>query len=492
MEAERSPLFPEDHGSRRSMNTTIEHDRITAPHPVGIGPDTVAALWRAIEAERRSGHGSRASSIRQVRVPLPSLDPLDWLRAQPMRERMYWSGRDGGEAWAAAGRAHAVAVTSGDPLDAVRDALGPLLAQAPEGVRYTGGMRFDLCGHAGPEWRPFGRARFTLPRFVVENGPVGSTLGCNLIFPFDADHFGRLREEVLQLVDPPAISLGALPLPVEREDEPGRAAWGDTVVRALGSFDRDVLEKIVLARTSHFAFSERLDAFLLLQRLQQATPCCFHFGFQFEPEVAFIGASPERLYRREGRQIQSEAVAGTRPRGTSPEQDAALRDELKGSEKDRREQGYVRRSILEALESICTSVAAGDEPRVMELAKGRHLWTELVGTLNDGVDDADIIRALHPTPAVGGYPRRQALDEIRRLERFDRGWYAGPVGWIGADRAEFAVGIRSGRVLPNDLTLYAGAGIVRGSEAEKEWAEIEHKISDFLNVLDLDLRVVEY
>jgi menaquinone-specific isochorismate synthase len=95
------------------------------------------------------------------------------------------------------------------------------------------------------------------------------------------------------------------------------------------------------------------------------------------------------------------------------------------------------------------------------------------------VTDAEVLRALHPTPAVGGYPGVEALEEIRALEPFDRGWYAGPVGWIGADAAEFAVGIRSGLVRGNTLALFSGAGIVAGSAPEGEWAEIEQKIGDF-------------
>jgi menaquinone-specific isochorismate synthase len=110
------------------------------------------------------------------------------------------------------------------------------------------------------------------------------------------------------------------------------------------------------------------------------------------------------------------------------------------------------------------------------------------GTLQEGVSDAEVLDALHPTPAVGGYPRVEAFEEIRDLEPFDRGWYAGPVGWIGADSAEFAVGIRSGLVSGRKLSLFSGAGIVAGSTAEDEWTEIEQKIDDFTRIFGLDPR----
>ena len=112
-----------------------------------------------------------------------------------------------------------------------------------------------------------------------------------------------------------------------------------------------------------------------------------------------------------------------------------------------------------------------------------HLFSRVVGQLKDGVGDGQLIKRLHPTPAVGGYPTENALAEIERLEPFERGWYAGPVGWVSAEAAEFAVAIRSGMLERNSLSLYSGAGIVPGSTPQLEWEEIEHKIGDFLEII---------
>lgn len=119
----------------------------------------------------------------------------------------------------------------------------------------------------------------------------------------------------------------------------------------------------------------------------------------------------------------------------------------------------------------------------MRLARRMHLFAGMWGVLSDKVSDADLMRALHPTPAVGGVPTKVAMEAIAHHEPFDRGWYAGPVGWIGANASEFAVGIRSALVERNRIALYAGAGIVEGSTAEGEWEEIEQKISDFTKSL---------
>jgi len=121
----------------------------------------------------------------------------------------------------------------------------------------------------------------------------------------------------------------------------------------------------------------------------------------------------------------------------------------------------------------------------MMLARGRHLVSRFEGVLRHGVSTWDLLRHLHPTPATGGYPAPAALKAIRRTETFDRGWYAGPVGCVGRDFAEFAVALRCGLVTGSRLHLYSGAGIVSGSEPESEWDEIEHKIVDFVRTLRL-------
>ena len=170
----------------------------------------------------------------------------------------------------------------------------------------------------------------------------------------------------------------------------------------------------------------------------------------------------------------------------SSEDDEGLRDDLLHSSKDRSEHSYVRSGIGEVLAPLCEELEINGDVADMKLARGRHLRSRVRGTLREGVTDAGLLEALHPTPAVGGHPRDVALDEIRDLEPFDRGLYAGPIGWIGADASEFAVGIRSGLVRGRTLDLYSGAGIVAGSVPDEEWAEIENKISDFTGMFGLE------
>ena len=311
-------------------------------------------------------------------------------------------------------------------------------------------------------------------------------LVCNLVLPRDTDEASKIAQEIEDLSLPEGTYGAPLPAPVLREDSPDLRGWRENVERALAAFSQGRLGKVVLARRAEFGFCEDLDPTLLLESLKAATPGCFHFYAEPESGTAFLGASPERLFRRDGRTVESEAVAGTRPRGVSSAEDKGLRDALLHSAKDRVEHTYVSKGIREALQPLCEELEIEDHVSEMKLARGRHLRSKVRGTLGDGVTDAALLDAMHPTPAVGGHPRNEALEQIHDLESFDRGWYAGPVGWIGAEGSEFAVGIRSGLVRGRTLALFSGAGIVAGSLPDEEWAEIEQKIGDFTGMFGLE------
>ena len=431
-----------------------------------------------------------ADGVLRVEVPCGDLDALRWLGAQTMRPRSFWSGREDGTAVAAVGVADLV---EGDGKRDVppRGLLAPLSAASGE-ARYFGGLRFDAAGRADGEWEAFGPYRFVLPRFELRRVGSEAMLACNLVMPRDAARAGELLDEVEGLALPddqekPLESIGSLPLPVSRDDVPEREGWGENVRKALRAFSKGRMEKVVFARRVEFRFGEDLDPVALLSGLRGATPGCFHFLVEPEEGVAFVGASPERLFRREGRAILSEAVAGTRPRGASALDDTELGEELLGSAKDQAEHSFVRVGIREALGPLCADLRVEDTASEMKLARGRHLVSRIRGMLREDVSDGEVLAALHPTPAVGGYPKEEAVREIQASEPFDRGWYAGPIGWFGADGAEFAVGIRSGLVRGDTLALYSGAGIVEGSTPEGEWAEIEQKIEDFTGMFGLDL-----
>jgi menaquinone-specific isochorismate synthase len=432
-------------------------------------------------------NGSDKLRIARVEVPVEPLDLFQWLKMHANDAKFFWSGREDTVSTAALGIADEVvfsAQTSGEDLDR----LVARAADAPQGVRYYGGARFDVATPPDAEWKPFSAGRFVLPRFELSINQDRAVLACNLVLPQDLNRWPGIRAEIKQLRFPYEPLAEELPLPVSRIDKPEREEWIADVQQAVNAFRRGNLDKIVLARKVSFGFLDPLDPLVLLKHLKAVTPGCHHFYFQpgADANVAFLGASPERLYCRNGKDMLSEAVAGTRPRGDSPSSDQRLREELLHSDKDLREHAYVRQSIEEVLLPLCEEIQADQTTTEMALAQGRHLYSGVRARLNDDVSDADLLRALHPTPAVGGYPREAAMEALRRTESFDRGWYAGPIGWIGKGEADFAVAIRSGLVHDHTLSLFSGAGIVAGSVPELEHEEIEQKLSDFAKVLGLD------
>ena len=158
-----------------------------------------------------------------------------------------------------------------------------------------------------------------------------------------------------------------------------------------------------------------------------------------------------------------------------------MANELVSSNKEIREYEYVKQGIKEQLDGLCTSFDFDEKRNLLKLKYQQHLYCEGEGSLSLDVDDGDIIQELHPTPAVGGYPVKEAPFFIDAIEPFDRGWYAGPVGWLSQNKAEFSVAIRSSLIHAKSIWLYAGAGIVEGSLARNEWDEIEGKIRSYLN-----------
>ena len=452
-------------------------------------PDGAARLrWTLAEKASRAFSAAGSSDgerIVRISVDAGGIDALGWLREQRLYPRLYWSGRDDAAEVAAAGVADLQTGDGPDEIDALRKRL-PTFGDGE--ARYYGGGRFDPSGEEDDEWGPFGSYRFVLPRFELLVNGTAAMLVCNLVLPRDLGQ----REEVLDQIEglkTPWEREGTLPEPLYRKDSPDRAGWARNVENALAAFSEGRLGKVVLARRAELGFGEELDGVLLARELRDATPGCFHFYVEPEEGAAFLGATPERLFRREGKTVRSEAVAGTRPRGASSEDDDDLRDDLLRSEKDRSEHGFVKAGIGETLGPLCEELRVESGVSEMKTASRRHLVSRVRGTLRDGVTDADLLRAVHPTPAVGGYPREGALEEIRTLEPFDRGWWAGPVGWIGADGSEFAVGIRSGLVSGRTLALFSGAGIVEGSVPAEEWAEIEQKIEDFTGAFGLGRRL---
>lgn len=436
---------------------------------------------QACEAAATSHPDSHAAV--RVEVPVEPAPALAWLQCQEGFPRSYWSDRDGLFEAAGVGAADVVFAAKDVDYRQLFRRLQTHLSPSHPNLRYYGGARFAPSSAQGPPWQSLGSAYFVLPRFELLIQDERAHLACNMIGRRSCSDLTAVLADLDWLRFPDQPLDAAIPVPLSREDRPTRAGWEHIVGRTLGALRDAVLEKVVLARESFFKFAERLEPVTLLGRLVDNTQRSYHFCFQPGADAAFIGASPERLYKRQGGRVQSEALAGTRSRGASFEADAALGDELLHSDKDLREHRFVVEAIRAAFDRMCRSIHVDEAISILRLRHCQHLFNNIEGSLAEGIGDADLLEALHPTPAVGGHPTSEAVRWIAEVEPFDRGWYAGPVGWVGCDGSEFAVAIRSGLIAGDTVSLYSGAGIVAGSTAEDEWDEIENKMGNFLSAL---------
>ena len=263
----------------------------------------------------------------------------------------------------------------------------------------------------------------------------------------------------------PLYSDGALPTP----------AWTAVVAQAIRQIGSGELEKVVLARDVQVRTPQPLDPRWALTRLARRYPRCWTFHVD-----GLLGATPELLVRREKGLVTSRVLAGTIRRTGDDEGDLALAASLARSSKDLEEHEYAVRSVADALAPHCTSMNVPETPFVLHLANVMHLATDVTGVLSDDTGSLSLAAALHPSAAVCGTPTATAAAAIARLEGMDRDRYAGPVGWIdGTGDGEWGIALRCARIDPDDprrLRLFAGCGIVAGSDPQAELAESAAKL----------------
>lgn len=257
-----------------------------------------------------------------------------------------------------------------------------------------------------------------------------------------------------------------------------------SVKSALESIESQYLSKIVLSQAIDVISQSPFSLINSLNNLRLGYPGCYVFSTSNGKGQNFIGASPERLISIHNDRLATDALAGSGPRGKTEAEDAKLALNLLNSEKDLREHRVVIDFIAARLYNLGIIPEFSPQPRLLQLSNIQHLWTPVTAKIPANIHLLEILSQLHPTPAVAGVPRDTALAQIRRWESCDRSLYAAPLGWIDRrGNGEFAVGIRSALIDGDRAILYAGAGIVAGSEPEKELAEIQLKLQALLNAL---------
>ncbi len=400
---------------------------------------------------------------------LERADVADLLRRQ-RRQRVFW--RDAHHTAVGLGSALTLSTTGPDRFVRMQKLVDQAWSRAtvtreagvPESVgpRFHGGFAFHADHVADGRWTDFPGAYMVLPerQVIWQDGAV---------------------YEVRNSVEPPE---GHLAPPPARPPAPQLAgddhtAWTDAVAEALRHIEDGDLVKVVLARSERVDLEP--DIADVVPRL--ANGDSFAFAFEPTPGHAFFGATPELLVRLDGQRLQTHALAGSTRRGRDAAEEERLGKQLLQSPKEALEHELVAGYIREALHGLGVPLKAQPR-RLRKLSYVQHLETPLEGTLEpEGPRLLDLVAALHPTPAVGGAPK-DSLDLQRQLERFPRGWYAGAVGWMDArGNGTFAVALRCALAAHGATWMFAGAGIVAGSDPEREWAETELKLRPMRDVL---------
>jgi isochorismate synthase len=408
-----------------------------------------------------------------------------------------WEQPDRGFALAALGVAHEA--TSRGPRrfdDVARECLRlregaivdePAGLPAGAGAVWTGGFAFDPEGAAAPQWSSFAPASMAMPELSLCRHGEDVFLTINVVVSPGDDAMKAvqqasarivgLRNRPLPLLDPhltdrPEIRSVHPPSEFER-----------AVASATARIEDGKLSKVVLAREVTVEAATAHDPAAVFAALREQFPSCFCFCCG-TPEAAFLGASPELLVRRSGANASTVALAGSTRRSSDPAVDDHLGQQLLRSDKDRREQRIVCERIVRTLRPHAVWVETAPEPELIKVANIQHLATPVIAQLAESHSAVELAGLLHPTPAVGGEPWSAAAQTIADLERMDRGWYAGPVGWMDAtEDGEFCVALRSALLRDRDAHLYAGVGVVAGSDPAAELAETEVKLEALLPLL---------
>jgi len=403
-------------------------------------------------------------------------DLLSLWASSTHHQKAYWAVPDTGFEFLALGRAqHFRTDQRSSRFESVRAGLGTLSIDliGEPGPDFTsgvlvGGFAFsDREIERHPDWTVFGGGELVLPEIFIVRSNCGAWV--THIEGTDIPPLGPSLD--------PDIGW------VEEVDHKNDDEYLGLVSKALKEIEAGNMTKVVTARS--LCLPANLNSAALLQRLKTRHPSCATFAFAHGSQV-FLGASPEKLVNVEGDRLETAALAGSRPRHEHPGADAQLRAELLAHPKERKEHQIVIDDIRESLTTVGVQLDPPVATGVMKLRRIQHLHTPISGTLPQDTDILDIVKALHPTPAVAGLPRQRSQDWIDNHESMDRGWYAAPVGWITPNGSgEFRVALRSALLSDTSLTLFAGGGIVEGAEPHHELAETATKFEALLGALDL-------
>ncbi len=425
--------------------------------------------------------------------PLPPVDPLVALQAlcQPGQPYFYWE--HGNQSFALLEVAIAQNVNgisrfaqAQDFIQKISDAIHLVEPEHFTKPRFY--CRFPFFEQPLSAPAAFNTSQICLPKWQISRQLGLSNLVVNLQLDRSSD-LRMLAAEIITMIEQ-LTHLAGHSLVVSSADILLQTELGAidrleaAISKSLDLIDRQELQKIVLAHSCLVTSSQDFSIPHCLDNLRQHHPDCYTFAIDDGWGNCFLGASPERLVSVQEQQLVCDAVAGSAPRSPSPTVDVQLAQQLLTSAKEQHEHQLVRNFIVNSLQQLGLNPRWSRQPQLLALTNIQHVWTPIQAVLKAGIHPLDVVAALHPTPAVAGLPQELACTKIQELEAVARLLYAAPIGWIDTDgNCELVVGIRSAMVTGNQARLFAGAGIVAGSEIDREVAEIQLKFQSLYQAL---------
>ncbi|MEO1094106.1 MAG: isochorismate synthase [Cyanobacteria bacterium J06638_28] len=453
--------------------------------------DALQACWQIV-------HDTQSPRIASLALPLPQVDPLAVLLTLATQEQRqcYWESPSKGYAIAAWEEVLCEEFSGRDRFRTAREYLQTWQQRVesssttPEGPYFF--CSFSFFDTVDPIHAGFAPATVLLTRWQVVRQQQHCTLIANvLIKPHTmlpplartiAEQLSKLKSRSW-VRQPASVPRWPSRLYPKLSDQDGQV-FQQRVRQTLAAVAANQIQKQVVAYALDITRQHPFSRSLSLPRLRSQHPGCCIFSFSGTNNAHFIGASPERLLSiRQGRLI-TDALAGSAPRGKTPQADRTLGQQLANSAKEQREHRLVLDFIVQQLQAKGLSPRYSTPPGLLRLSHIQHLHTPICADVPAHVSPLTLVEALHPTPAVAGVPTATACQLIQQTEACDRGLYAAPLGWVDPYKnSDFIVGIRSALIQGNRARLYTGAGIVAGSDPEKELAEVQLKLQALAEAL---------
>nr|WP_249310367.1 isochorismate synthase [Bacillus sp. FJAT-49736] len=347
-----------------------------------------------------------------------------------------------------------------------------------------GSFAFDPTNRKEPEWEGFSNAVFYLPEAMLTITEKESFLTVNVMIQSGSNLscFDRIEQWKSKIISISDHTVEIVP-EIKNQEEIHPIEWKDSVANTISLLKKGYLNKVVLARKMKLQFNDIVLPTATLHHLLEQQKDSYVFSFGTETNF-FTGASPERLVKKLGGNILSTCLAGSIKRSSDKEIDEKLGKMLMEDKKNRQEHQLVVSMIADVFHKYCIAVDIPNAPILMKTRDIQHLYTPVRGKAKEEASLLQMVESLHPTPALGGTPRDEALKVIRDVENMDRGLYAGPIGWMDyRGNGEFIVAIRSGLIKGNEAFIYAGCGIVADSNPEDEYLETNIKFRPMLRAL---------